>query len=164
MNNGFKGQPQQIPLARDNSTTTSFEQHLGVLNKNGKIYPNALKLEVVDGLVWSTVPKIPKRFFLSLIKNYHFADINLFWKDIEKNAARSRKSWQQKILKMLDNILKECQTAWIKTKTKRNHAFRYFSLATTAIDGTQKLAWWSCVTLMLPIITSPFTPMHEPQK
>ncbi|MGB1449969.1 MAG: pyridoxamine 5'-phosphate oxidase family protein [Flavobacteriaceae bacterium] len=37
---------------------------------------------------------------------------------------------------MLDNILKECQTAWIKTKTKRNHAFRYFSLATTAIDGT----------------------------
>ena len=30
------------------------------------------------------LPQIPGRFFLSLIQNYHFADINLFWKDIER--------------------------------------------------------------------------------
>lgn len=36
---------------------------------------------------------------------------------------------------MLDSILKDCQTAWIKTKTKRNHPFRYFSLATSSKEG-----------------------------
>ncbi len=92
----FLGATTTNPITWDNSTTTSFEQHLGVLNKNGKIYPNALRLEVVDGLIWSTVPKLPKRFFLSLIKNYHFADINLFWKDIEKNAVDRVKAWRQK--------------------------------------------------------------------
>ena len=67
-----------------------------MLNADGKIYPNALRLEVVDGLVWSSVPKIPKRFFLSFVKNYHFADINLFWKNIEQNAVNRVNAWHQK--------------------------------------------------------------------
>ena len=48
-------------------------------------------------MIWSTVPKIPKRFWLSFVKNYHFADINLFWKDIEKNAIDRLNAYQQKL-------------------------------------------------------------------
>ena len=41
----------------------------------------------IDGILWSSLPKIKNRFLLSFIKDYHFADINLFWKDIEENAV-----------------------------------------------------------------------------
>ena len=36
---------------------------------------------------------------------------------------------------MLDSILKSCATEWIKTKTKKNHPFRFFSLATVTPEG-----------------------------
>ena len=45
-------------------------------------------MEIIDGMRWSSLPKVPKRFLLSFVKNYHFADINLFWADIQKNAKR----------------------------------------------------------------------------
>ena len=92
----YKGATTTNPVTWDNKIETTFDQHLGVLNADGKIYPNALRLEVVDGLIWSSVPKIPKRFFLSFVKNYHFADINLFWKNIEQNAVRRVNAWYQK--------------------------------------------------------------------
>jgi len=44
-------------------------------------------------MLWSSVPKIPNRFLLSFVKNYHFADINLFWADIEQNAVLRTKTW-----------------------------------------------------------------------
>lgn len=91
----YKGATTTNPISWDNSKTTMFDQHLGVLNGDGEIYPKALELEVVDGLIWSSVPKIPKRFFLSFVKNYHFADINLFWKDIEKNAVERVSAWKK---------------------------------------------------------------------
>ena len=34
-------------------------------------------------------------FFLSFVKNYHFADINLFWADIQKNAVERSEAWFQ---------------------------------------------------------------------
>ncbi len=94
--NWYKGATTTNPISWDNSPTTSLDQHLGVLNGDGKIYPKALRLQLVDGLIWSSVPKIPKRFFLSFVKNYHFADINLFWKDIEKNAVDRANAWKEK--------------------------------------------------------------------
>lgn len=36
---------------------------------------------------------------------------------------------------MLDKILQDCKTEWIKSKVKKNHPFRYFSLATTDPKG-----------------------------
>ena len=42
---------------------------------------------------------------------------------------------KKKTVQMLDNILKECETSWIKTKTNKNHPFRYFTLATTSPNG-----------------------------
>ena len=91
----YKGATTTNPITWNTAKTTSYNQHLGVLNSDGAVYPKALELSVVDGLIWSSVPKIPKRFFLSFVKNYHFADINLFWKDIEKNAVERVSAWKK---------------------------------------------------------------------
>lgn len=92
----YKGATTTNPISWNNSKTTELSQHLGVLNRDGKIYSQALKISVQDGLIWSTVPKIPKRLLLSFVKNYHFADINLFWKDIEKNAVDRVQAYRSK--------------------------------------------------------------------
>lgn len=92
----YKGATTTNPITWNNSKKTEFSQHLGVLNGDGEIYSQALKISVQDGLVWSTVPKIPKRLLLSFVKNYHFADINLFWKDIEKNAVDRVQAYRSK--------------------------------------------------------------------
>jgi hypothetical protein len=60
------------------------------------IYPKSLSVKVNDGILWTSLPDIPGRFLLSLIRNYHFADINLFWKDIELNAISRVDAWYQK--------------------------------------------------------------------
>ena len=52
-----------------------------------RIYPRSIKIKIYDGLVWSSVPKnIKGSALLKLISNYHFGDVNLFWKDISENA------------------------------------------------------------------------------
>ena len=56
-----------------------------------KCIPIQLKIILKDGLVWSYLPRIPKRLFLLMKKNYHAADINLFWKDIEINSINRLK-------------------------------------------------------------------------
>ena len=61
-----------------------------------KLYKNALKIEVTDGLIWSTNPKFPMRFLMSFIENYHSGDINLFWQDIRENALLRTKTWIKK--------------------------------------------------------------------
>ena len=66
------------------------------MSEDTKIYPKSLRVKVIDGLLWTTLPQIPGRFFLSLIENYHFADINLFWKDIEENAIARVNAWYKK--------------------------------------------------------------------
>ena len=89
------------PITWDNSTSTEFKQHKGLLFYNNKIYPNTIKIKVFDGIVWSNVPrKVPKRLLLSLIKNYHVGDINFFWKDISENAVIRTKNFFNKKLKM----------------------------------------------------------------
>ena len=85
------------PITWDNSTSTEFKQHKGLLFYNNKIYPNTIKIKVFDGIVWSNVPrKVPKRLLLSLIKNYHVGDINFFWKDISENAVIRTKNFLNK--------------------------------------------------------------------
>lgn len=83
----YKGGVTTNPITWTDSKKAAMSQHMGVLNSDGAIYSNALSIEIIDGLIWSSLPRIPKRFLMSFIKSYHFADINLFWKDIEKNAV-----------------------------------------------------------------------------
>ena len=91
----YKGGVTTNPITWNEEIKTSRKDHLGTLNSDGVIYKNAIDIEVVDGLLWSSVPKIPKRFWLSFIKSYHFADVNLFWKDIELNALLRAKKWEE---------------------------------------------------------------------
>ena len=89
----FKGSLTTNPITWNLDKTTELEQHKGFLYSNKKIYEKALKIEITDGLVWSSNPKFPARFFMSFLKNYHIGDINLFWKDIQQNAELRVRTW-----------------------------------------------------------------------
>ncbi len=89
----FKGGVTTNPISWGAKNYSVKEEHKGLLFKDGKIYPRALSVKVSDGILWSTVPKIPGRIFLSFVKNYHYADINLFWLDISENARKRVYQW-----------------------------------------------------------------------
>lgn len=89
----FKGSVTTNPITWNLDKTTELHQHKGFLYSNKQIYKNALKVEITDGLVWSTNPKFPMRFFMFFMKNYHVGDINLFWKDIQQNAELRTNTW-----------------------------------------------------------------------
>ena len=91
----YSGSTASNPVTWDDSKSTSYGDHKGFLFSNEKLYPNALKIEIIDGLVWSTNPKFPFRFFMSFKKNYHVGDVNLFWQDIRENAELRTKKWLQ---------------------------------------------------------------------
>ena len=91
----FKGGTTSNPITWDNTIKTDYEDHKGLLFTDDKLYPNSVKIIIKDGMIWSYLPRIPKRVFVVFKKDYHFADINLFWKDIEINAVERLKSWQK---------------------------------------------------------------------
>ena len=84
------------PINWDNSKNSLKREHKGLLSKDLNIYPESLTVKVKDGLLLTSIPDIPGKLFLSFIKNYHFADINLFWKDIQLNAIQRLKAWNKK--------------------------------------------------------------------
>jgi len=89
----YKGSVTTNPISWNESKTTEIHQHKGFLYSNEKMYTKALKIEITDGMVWSTNPKFPLRFFMSFMKNYHAGDINLFWQDIKENVELRTKTW-----------------------------------------------------------------------
>ncbi len=91
--NWYKGSVTTNPITWDNSKVTTLDQHKGFLYSNDKIYNRSIKIEITDGLVWSSNPKFPLRFFMSFKKNYHVGDVNLFWQDIRENAELRTKKW-----------------------------------------------------------------------
>jgi len=92
----YKGSVTSNPITWDRSKTSTLEQHKGFLFSNDKLYKEALKVQITDGLVWSTNPRFPWRFFLSFRRNYHIGDVNLFWQDIRENAELRMNSWFQR--------------------------------------------------------------------
>ena len=95
--NWYAGGVTSNPVTWDSSVSTNLEQHKGFLYTNNKIYAKALKIEITDGLVWSSNPKFSMRLFMSLIKNYHSGDINLFWQDIRENSQLRLKTYLESI-------------------------------------------------------------------
>ena len=89
----FKGGVTSNPITWNNEEEGIIYHHKGLLYEDKKIYSQSVSVKVIDGLLWTTLPKVPKRFLMSFIKNYHFADINLFWKDIEENSILRVKNW-----------------------------------------------------------------------
>jgi hypothetical protein len=89
----YRGKVTSNPITWDVSKSTLREAHKGFLYSNNKIYTKALKLEIIDGLIWTTLPRFPLRFFAMFKKNYHVGDVNLFWKDIQENAELRVEAW-----------------------------------------------------------------------
>ena len=89
----FKNSVSTNPITWDTRDTTTYDEHKGVMYTDGQLYPQSLTIDRIDGLVWVSLPKIPKRFLLRFIKNYHYADINLFWADISANAQLRAARW-----------------------------------------------------------------------
>ncbi|HBK70275.1 MAG TPA: hypothetical protein DDZ39_01235 [Flavobacteriaceae bacterium] len=92
----YKGKVATNPITWDATIHTKKEDHKGFLYSNGKLYKNALKIEVIDGIIWTTLPKFPHRLFALFKKNYHVGDINLFWTNIQQNSELRVKSWLEK--------------------------------------------------------------------
>ena len=89
----FKNKVSSNPITWDDKKNTEREDHKGFLYRNGKIYNKALKIEVKNGLVWTTLPRFPHRLFAIFKKNYHVGDVNLFWVDIKKNSELRVRKW-----------------------------------------------------------------------
>jgi len=89
----YKGRVTSNPITWNGLETTTFENHKGLLYYDKEIYPESITIELIDGMIWASLPKVPKRFFMSFIKNYHAFDINLFWKDVSENAVLRRDQW-----------------------------------------------------------------------
>lgn len=83
------------PITWNDSKTSSFSQHKGVLYYDNAIYGNSLEVEVLDGMLWVSLPKVPKRFWMSFIKDYHRFDVSLFWEDIRINALKRVAQFKQ---------------------------------------------------------------------
>ncbi len=92
----YKGKATTNPITWDAAKHTKREDHKGFLYSNGKLYKNALKIEVIDGMIWITLPKFPHRLFALFKKSYHVGDINLFWADIQRNSELRVESWLKK--------------------------------------------------------------------
>ena len=98
----YKGGVTSNPISWDSQKKIDNEFHLGLLYFDNKIYPKSLKIELIDGMVWTTIPKVPNRFFIILAslltkkgKDFHFADINLFWEDIKQNSIVRINKWKE---------------------------------------------------------------------
>ena len=83
----YKGAVTTNPITWDNSTTSDLSGHKGLLYYDEQLISSSLSVEVVDGLLWVSLPKVPKRFWVSFIKDYHRFDISFFWQDINENAS-----------------------------------------------------------------------------
>ena len=92
----YKGSLTTNPITWDHQKSADYEQHKGLAYYDGIIYPNSLSIEMTDGMVWARTPKVPKRFWLSFVKDYHFADITIFWKDIRENTRMRIKAFLAK--------------------------------------------------------------------
>jgi len=92
----YKGKVSSNPVTWDTTLSSVRDDHKGFLFSNNKIYDKALKLQVTDGMLWTTLPRFPLRVFIMFKKNYHIGDVNLFWKDIQENAELRTKSWLSK--------------------------------------------------------------------
>ena len=75
--------------------TSDYKDHKGFLYLNNKIFPGTVKIESIDNKILVKLPKmgIFKRLLLSTVKDYHKADVNLFWEDIRLNSIERSRSY-----------------------------------------------------------------------
>ena len=94
----LKGAACSNPITWDNQKNSQFETHKGFLYLNKKIYPKSVKIESIDDKLIVKTPKLGllKNLLISTLKDYHKADINLFWEDIKINTFVRSESYLKK--------------------------------------------------------------------
>lgn len=81
------------PVTWNLEKTSDYSSHKGFLYLNTKIYPRSVKIENVDKAVFVKIPKMDliKKLAVSIVRDYHKADINMFWEDIRQNSIHRSK-------------------------------------------------------------------------
>lgn len=94
----LKGAACSNPITWDNQKNSQFETHKGFLYLNKKIYTKSVKIESIDDKLIVKTPKLGllKKLLISTLKDYHKADINLFWEDIKINTFVRSESYLKK--------------------------------------------------------------------
>jgi hypothetical protein len=87
------------PITWDDQKNSDYLDHKGFLYLNKKVFPNTVKIENVDNKILVKLPKmdILKTVLLSSVKDYHKADVNLFWEDIRVNSIERSKAYLDKL-------------------------------------------------------------------
>ena len=87
------------PITWDDQKNSDYLDHKGFLYLNKKVFPNTVKIENVDNKILVKLPKmdILKTVLLSSVKDYHKADVNLFWEDIRVNSIERSKAYLNKL-------------------------------------------------------------------
>lgn len=84
------------PVSWNLESSKSKKEHKGFLYRNGKMYQQCIKPEVIEGGIRMKVPKFPHRYLSLAMKHYHVGDINFFWEDIRLNALLRSQSFLKK--------------------------------------------------------------------
>mgnify|MGYP000247621430 CR=1 FL=1 len=92
----YKGAVTTNPITWDSTSLSDFADHKGLLYYNQEMIAECLQVAVTDGLLWVSLPKVPKRFWVSFLKDYHRFDITFFWEDINQNAQQRVKAFMNK--------------------------------------------------------------------
>ena len=64
------------------------------MGKDLNIYPKSLTVKVKDGILWTSVPDIPGKFFLKFLKAITLQTL-IFWKDIQENSILRLSKWKK---------------------------------------------------------------------
>lgn len=74
------------PVTWDLSASTTRSEHQGFYFTNKKIYRHVFETELISGAICVKSFRQPFKLAVKKYDSLHFADINLFWKDIEINS------------------------------------------------------------------------------
>ena len=88
------------PVTWDDQNKSDYLDH-EVFIPEQKSFPNTPKIENVDNKILVKLPKmdILKTLLLSSVKDYHKADVNLFWEDIKVNSIERSTAYLNKLQK-----------------------------------------------------------------
>ena len=94
----YKNAVTTNPITWDASKNSLISDHKGLLYYDNIIYDKCLEVEKINGMLWVSLPKVPKRFWMSFVKDYHRFDVSLFWEDIRQNALQRVEAFNNKKL------------------------------------------------------------------
>jgi hypothetical protein len=91
----FIGNPVVNPITwwPDQEEFSAYAEHHGILNRNLRMkYRGAISARPHDGLLWIKPLRVPLGSLLR-VQDWHIADYNLYWSNIQRNAEHRLAQW-----------------------------------------------------------------------